>query len=99
MAKYKIDFNEDAKSDFDWYDVYERKMILSGIKEQLLYEPLTETKNRKMLRENPLAPWELRIGKYRVFYHVDNDSKIVIIISIGHKEHNVLFIQGQEVEL
>ena len=99
MAKYNIEFNEDAKLDFDWYDAYERKIILTGIKAQLLYEPLTETRNRKMLRKNSLSPWELRIGRYRVFYHVEDESKTVVIVSIGHKEHSVLIIRGQEVKL
>lgn len=27
-----------------------------------------EARNRKLLRENPLADWELRVGNHRVFY-------------------------------
>ena len=46
----------------------------------------------------PLAPWELRPGKYRVFYEVVEGSK-VRIVAIGHREHSGLFIRGERVEL
>lgn len=32
--------------------------------------PLLETRNRNPLRPNETSQWELRIGKYRVFYDV-----------------------------
>ena len=69
--------------------------------EQLLYEPNIETRNRKRLGENELATWELRIGKYRVFYDVVilENSRLVRVKAIGHKEHNRLFIGGKEIEL
>jgi len=60
---------------------------------------LVETKNRKSLRDNPIAPWELRIGKYRVFYEVNEPGQMVSIVSVGHKEHNVLLIGGKEVQI
>jgi len=58
-----------------------------------------ETKNRKKLRENPLAPWELRAGKYRIFYQVDDASHMITIVAIGHKEHNMLLIRGKKVKI
>jgi len=47
---------------------------------------------------NLLAPWELRIGDFRLFDRVADDD-VVQIISIGHKDHNQLFIRGKRVEL
>ena len=96
---YKIEITEDAKIDLSFFKVHERKTILRSVKEKLSYEPLKETKNRKKLRNNPVAPWELRIGSYRVFYEVDNNSVKVIIISVGNKEHNILFIRGKRVKI
>lgn len=55
---------------------------------------MKESRNRKPLRENPLAPWELRLGKYRVFYRVEEQD--VVVGAIGVKEHNKLFIHGEE---
>ena len=99
MLKYEISLTEDAKVDLSWYHAFEQKLILSQIKEQLLHDPLTETRNRKRLRENPVAPWELRTAKHRVFYHVPEDTSTVSVVAVGHKEHNVLYIRGKEVKL
>ena len=60
---------------------------------------MIETRQRKKLRDNPVASWELRIGKYRVFYEIHGMSRKVTIIAVGHKEHNTLFIRGKEVQL
>ena len=97
--KYKIEITEDAKTDLSFFKACERKEILSDIREQLSYEPLRETRNRKRLRDNPVAPWELRIGNYRIFYEVNNDIVTVIVISVGIKEHNILYIRGKEVRI
>jgi mRNA-degrading endonuclease RelE of RelBE toxin-antitoxin system len=72
---------------------------VSEIREQLTDQPLIETKNRKPLRDNPIASWELRIGKYRVFYQVSDPTQMVSIVSVGHKEHNILLIRGKEVQI
>ena len=97
--KYKIDISEEAKKDLWFFKAYERKIILSSIKEQLSREPLKETRNRKELRYNPIASWELRSGKYRTFYKVQNDIVTVIVVSVGMKEHNKLYIRGKEVKI
>jgi mRNA-degrading endonuclease RelE of RelBE toxin-antitoxin system len=52
-----------------------------------------------LLRENPLADWELRVGEYRVFYDIDDDPGIVMILAIGVKSHNALRIEGEEIQL
>ena len=47
-----------------------------------------------------------RIGKYRAFYEIEMDVAleldelaVVIIVSVGHKEHNVLYIRGKVIKL
>ncbi len=97
MAVHKIEVTEDAKLDLDFYSAAERKTVVSEIRIQLAHEPTVETRNRKKLRDNPLATWELRVGRYRVFYEVDEVTVVVTIVSVGHKEHNKLFIRGKEV--
>lgn len=99
MALFAVDVTEEAKGDLDFYIAAVRKAIVTEIRKQLLYEPLVETKNRKRLRDNPIAKWELRAGKFRVFYEVDESDQSVIIVSVGHKERNKLFIRGEEVEI
>ena len=58
-----------------------------------------ETRNRKRLRPNETAEWELRIGKFRVFYDVDEVVFIVAIEAIARKKGDSLSFQGEEQEL
>jgi mRNA-degrading endonuclease RelE of RelBE toxin-antitoxin system len=69
------------------------------IQEQLTHQPLEITRNRKKLRPNELAEWELRVIPFRVFYDIDRDRSIVKIIAVGYKQGNTLFIHGEEYEL
>ncbi|MBM3302054.1 MAG: type II toxin-antitoxin system RelE/ParE family toxin, partial [Deltaproteobacteria bacterium] len=82
-----------------YFSAYEQKLILDEIKGQLADEPTVQTRNRKELRDNPVARWELRIGKYRAFYEVDVDTATVAIGAVGFKAHNILYIRGEEVAL
>jgi mRNA-degrading endonuclease RelE of RelBE toxin-antitoxin system len=99
MANFQIVVTEEAKEDLSYYTAFERKIMVSEIREQLTHRPHEETKNRKPLRDNPFASWELRVGKYRVFYEVDETARTVSVVSDGHKERNVLWIRGKEVQL
>ena len=97
--RYEIEITEDAKIDLSFFKAYERKTILAAIREQLSHEPLQETRNRKKLRENPLANWELRCGKFRIFYEVSKNIVTVGIIAVGWKKHNELYIRNKEVKI
>jgi mRNA-degrading endonuclease RelE of RelBE toxin-antitoxin system len=71
-------------------------MLLAAIEQQLGWEPMTKTSNRKPLRPNELSKWELRVSEYRIFYDVDEITLTVKIKAVGYKEHNRLFIRGKE---
>jgi mRNA-degrading endonuclease RelE of RelBE toxin-antitoxin system len=73
--------------------------MAAAMRTQLIDSPAVETKNRKCLRDNPIARWELRSGHYRIFYEVDETARQVTIVAMGHKDHNRLVIRGQEVQL
>ncbi len=78
----------------------ERSTVMDTIKRQLLHEPLAETRNRKPLRPNPIAPWELRVGKLRVFYEVTPGGPAVVrVLAVGKKGQNILRIAGREIKL
>lgn len=79
-------------------------LIRKEIKDQLRYEPETETKNRKPLeRPSVLAfAWELRLGpdnRFRVFYEVDQEAHAVHILAVGVKEKHQLIIGGEVFKL
>lgn len=62
---------------------------------------MKETRNRKVLRPNPLAPWELRVGDLRVFYEPDivETAKKIRVLALGRKEGNKLYLGEKVVEL
>ena len=41
-------------------------------------------------------PGKLRVGKYRIFYNVEEESATVRVKAIGWKDHNRLFLRGKE---
>ena len=97
---YEIEFAECVKGHFRSLTANQCSIIINAIEKQLSNEPLKETRNRKPLRPNPIAPWELRIGDLRVFYDVSSEeSNIVKILAVGCKKGNTLFISGKEVKL
>ena len=83
----------------------ERSTVIEAIEDQLSHEPLGETRNRKLLRPNPVAAWEPRVGALRVFYDITSTERrpgppaVVRILAVGKKERNVLRIGGKVVEL
>jgi len=78
---FDIKFAADVRRYLEALTARERSTVLEGLERQLLHEPLVETRNRKPLRPNPVAPWELRIGNLRVFYEVvPGDPGVVRIV-------------------
>jgi len=98
-AMFQIDFTPDALEDLQLFRAYEQRQIIEAIETQLPYQPTQITRNRKQLRPNALAEWELRIDNIRVFYDVDTELSLVKIEAIGYKEGNTLFIHGEEYDL
>jgi len=59
---FNIAWTESALDDLRFFEKREQRIIADGIDEQLVHEPLTRTRNRKPLRPNSLAKWEVRLG-------------------------------------
>jgi len=79
-------------------------LIREALETHLQFEPEVETHNRKPLKRPAVfgAKWEIRFGadnRFRAFYRVDHDQQQVIILAIGEKVGNRLFIGGEEVEI
>lgn len=94
---YEIEFSADAERHLEEMTARERRNVLDAIETQLTWEPGTASRNRRFLRANPLAAWELRIGEWRVFYNIEAER--VIVVGVGRKEHNTLFLDGKEYAL
>jgi mRNA-degrading endonuclease RelE of RelBE toxin-antitoxin system len=96
---FDIEFSERARSNLESLRKRDQRIIVEAIAVHLCDQPEVATKRRKRLEENSLAPWELRIGAFRAFYDVDNEHSVVIVLAVGQKDHNVLRIGGEEIEL
>ncbi len=92
-------------------DARERALVMDSIHGQLRHQPELATRNRKRLRPNPLASWELRIGELCVFYAVESSALVgsaagetttegqVFVLAVGVKRANRLWLANEEYEL
>ena len=64
MPSYILDMTEDANEDLSCYRAFERKMITDEMAVQLVDQLNVETNNRRRLRDNPIARWELKVEKF-----------------------------------
>ena len=78
----------------------EQVRILDAVDGQLAHEPTVETRNRKPMRPNPIAPWELRVGGLRVYYDVEDAPDMVVKVrAVGVKERDRVRIGRESIEL
>jgi mRNA-degrading endonuclease RelE of RelBE toxin-antitoxin system len=87
---------------------HEQGIVLDSVEDQLGSLANIPTRNRKPLRPNPLATWELRLGDLRVFYTIETAAPereleeverllgTVVVVAVGVKRGNRLYIGGQE---
>ena len=97
--KWKVEFTSRALGHLKALKPFEQKLLLDEIHLHLSRSPDEPTRNRKLLRPNPLADWELRVGHFRVFYTIENNVVVVTVVAIGRKDHNSLIIEGEEFPL
>jgi mRNA-degrading endonuclease RelE of RelBE toxin-antitoxin system len=79
---------------------FEQALVVDQVEQQLRSQPALPTRRRKVLRPNPIAAWELRLGDIRVFYEVQETPDAAVYVKVvGKKIHNLLWIGGESVEL
>jgi mRNA-degrading endonuclease RelE of RelBE toxin-antitoxin system len=97
---YKILFSDKAQTHLGFLTARQRSTVLDAVDVQLKHEPTLETRNRKPLRPNPLAQWELRIGELRVYYRVEDEpQQVVYVLLIGVKDRNIVRVGSEVLEL
>lgn len=111
---YRIEFAQSVRAQIEALTAGQRKALLQAVEQHLTHAPMAETRNRKRLRPNSLAPWELRVGPLRAFYDVaaaragetgerDAPSQpnegVVEILAVGVKRGSELRIAGRRVQL
>ena len=96
--KFAVIILPSADIDLAYFRTHEQRIILTGIATHLANDATVETKRRKKLDPNRIAPWELRIDHYRIFYAIEQTT-VINVVAIGYKEHNDLYIRGKRVDL
>ena len=97
---YHIEYVRPAIEHLRYLTARQRSIVFAGVDGQLQYEPTVETRNRKQMRANPLASWELRLGDVRVYYDVEARPKqMVKIVAIGIKDGNEVIIGHERIRL
>jgi mRNA-degrading endonuclease RelE of RelBE toxin-antitoxin system len=97
---YTIEYSPDTLDHLRALTARQRTTVLDTVDTQLTHEPTVETRNRKPMRPNPIAPWELRIGVLRVYYDVEEaPAPRVLVRAIGIKDRNRVRIGKKEYEL
>ena len=90
---FSVELTPLAVNDLKGLRAFDRRRIIDKLEEQLQHQPTVETRNRKRLDNlvpefpHRLPVWELRVGDFRVFYDVDEDSTTVFVRTIRRKEH------------
>jgi mRNA-degrading endonuclease RelE of RelBE toxin-antitoxin system len=102
MVAYEIILSPEVLDHLAGFTARQRRIILDEIEVQLTNEPTRVTQQRRPMRPNPLASWELRVGQFRVYYQVEDDKDdrtTIYIVAVGKKIRNRIFIGGMEVTL
>jgi mRNA-degrading endonuclease RelE of RelBE toxin-antitoxin system len=96
---FRIDYSPEVKDHLRSLTARQRSTVFGAIKTQLVDQPTVVTRNRKPMRPNPLAEWELRLGSLRVYYEVNEDSEpFVLICAVGVKRGNRVWLADEEVD-
>jgi mRNA-degrading endonuclease RelE of RelBE toxin-antitoxin system len=97
-VQFQISFAPSAVADLAHFRAADQRVIVGAIRTHLMTDADTESRRRKRLAPNPVAPWELRVGDHRVFYEIEGEAT-VSVLAIGVKQHNELLIRGKKVDL
>jgi len=97
---YRVEYSPDVEDHLRTLTSRQQTIILDTVDKQLAYQPTVETRNRKPMRPNPVAPWELRVGNLRVYYDVEEEPEPVVYVrAVGVKERNHVRIGRQVIQL
>jgi mRNA-degrading endonuclease RelE of RelBE toxin-antitoxin system len=97
---YRIEYSPECEDLIRAMTARDRAIVLDAVDQQLVHQPTVETRNRKLMRPNPIAAWELRIGDLRVYYDVsDSPDPVVQVLAVGVKVHNIVRIGGSSFPL
>jgi mRNA-degrading endonuclease RelE of RelBE toxin-antitoxin system len=94
--EFRITITDEADSQLKALTAREQRIIESAILARLIHQPNHPSTAIKLLRLNPYAQFELRVGDLRLLYDVDTEACEVTILIVGRKVGNALIVGGKE---
>ncbi len=89
MSKYRVFETDEFLKRIEKFDHQDKTFITkkldSYVYPQIKLEPLFG-KNIKKLKGYVLDTWRYRIGKFRIFYTLDQEEEIIYILTIDHQK-------------
>lgn len=97
---FRVEYTTEAMGHLAALTAHQTAVVLDEVERKLRHQPTLPARNRKLLRANPVAPWELRIGELRVYFDVEESPAAVVTVrAIGLKVRERVFIGGKETDL
>ena len=97
---FEIIYSPEAGEHLEALPKVSQVLVVDQVDQQLVHQPTLPTRRRKVLRPNPIAPWELRVGDIRIVYEVrERPNPAVIIKAVGMKRHDELWIGTERIKL
>jgi mRNA-degrading endonuclease RelE of RelBE toxin-antitoxin system len=98
--EYLIRYARQAEAHVAALPARQQRVVIDAVERHLRHEPTVVTRTRKRMSQNPVAPWELRIGDLRAYYDVVHEPEPTVqIVAVGVKRGNQVRIGGKVVEL
>ena len=96
---YRIEFVDGAKADLGALRKTDRVTVLDRIERHLTHQPTLQGKSRiKRLRAGTFPPYRLRVEEFRVYYDVDEQRQVVVILGIVPKAESVAWLDRSATE-
>jgi mRNA interferase RelE/StbE len=100
LMKHRLVFARETVGHLRRLSARDQRIVLAAIETQLVHQPAVASRQRKRLRPNPIAPWELRVGDFRIYYDVKVVGEpLVEVVAIGVKNRTEVRIGGKVVKL
>jgi hypothetical protein len=97
---FRIEYAPATVSHLEALTARQQAIVLDGVARHLAVAPMVETRNRKPMRSNPIAPWELRlVTSAYTFDIVTEPDPVVVVLAMGIKDRNALRIGKEAIEL
>ncbi|MBC8871975.1 MAG: type II toxin-antitoxin system RelE/ParE family toxin [Planctomycetes bacterium] len=90
----EIVYSDEAVEDLKDLRAFDRSAILDQIEQFLAVNPTLESKAKvKRLKEPAPTQYRLRVGEYRVFYDVEEQT--VSVFRVLSKEASLVYLRGE----